>query len=388
MRRDTRITIAKALGIIFVVVAHTDGHGPLNSFIYEFHMPLFFICAGYFFSLKYLTREGQFIGRRLTGLYVPFIKWSVFFLIIHNLMFRIGILNEQYGNGAGGVTHPYTWHVAQQRLWNIFFSMSGYDEFLAGAFWFFRALFVASLLYLLLYKVGVVLADRLSRHDVKAMERHGRLLRQTRMAEAIGTGICVFVFALCLWMCASNLKIVTLVQGGYRDLMGCFFFSVGFLLKPVLNRMPGNILIDAGLFGIVLAFAMLQPAAMSFRASVVKSLALPVPALCGFLLTYDVSRRLNGLSDKNLIKRFLVFCGDNTLIVFVLHISAYKLVSVMKIMYYDLPWQEIGCHMTIHEHADDMFWILYSIAGVAVPLLLQYTYNCAKQHLAMRRSEA
>ena len=151
MKRDTRISIAKALGIIFVVMAHTDGHGLLNSFIYEFHMPLFFICAGYFFSLKYLTQEGKFIGKRLTGLYVPFVKWSVFFLVIHNLMFKIGILNEQYGNWTGGVTHPYTWQTAQQRLWNIFFSMGGYDEFLAGAFWFFRGLFVASLLYLLLY---------------------------------------------------------------------------------------------------------------------------------------------------------------------------------------------------------------------------------------------
>ena len=52
MRRDNRITIAKAIGIILVVVAHTDGHGLLNSFIFEFHMPLFFICAGYFFSLR------------------------------------------------------------------------------------------------------------------------------------------------------------------------------------------------------------------------------------------------------------------------------------------------------------------------------------------------
>lgn len=109
-----------------------------------------------------------------------------------------------------------------------------------------------------------------------------------------------------------------------------------------------------------------------------------MPAFCGFLLTYDVSCRLNSLADRNLIKRFLVFCGDNTLIVFVLHISAYKLVSALKIMYYDLPWGQIGCHMTIHEHADDLFWIPYTIVGVAVPLLLQYAYNCAKARLKAR----
>lgn len=385
MRRDTRITIAKALGIIFVVVAHTDGHSLLSSFIFEFHMPLFFICAGYFFSLKYLTQEGKFIGRRLKGLYVPFVKWSVLFLVIHNLMFQIGVLNEQYGNSAGGVTHPYTWQVAQQRLWNIIFSMGGYDEFLAGAFWFFRGLLVASLLYLLLYKVGIVVADAVSRHNVKEMEHHGRLLQRTRMSLFIGTGVSILLFAMCLWMCASGLKITTLVQGGYRDLMGCFFFGIGFLLRPVLNKIPRNIFLDAVLLAVVLAFAIVNPAGMSVKATVGKCLALPVPALCGFLLTYQVSSILDGLNDRNIIRRFLIFCGDNTLIVFVLHISAYKLASILKIMYYDLPWGEIGCHMTIHEHANDLFWIPYTIAGVGVPLFLQYAYNRMKASIAARR---
>lgn len=74
--------------------------------------------------------------KRFKGLYVPFVKWSIFFLLIHNLLFKIGILNEVYGNWTGGTTHPYSIHQFWQRLTNIVFSMGGYDEFLAGAFWF------------------------------------------------------------------------------------------------------------------------------------------------------------------------------------------------------------------------------------------------------------
>lgn len=366
------MSIVKALGIILVVEAHVDGRPLLGSIIYEFHMPLFFICAGYFFSLKYLNREGQFIGKRVKGLYVPFVKWSVFFLLIHNLMFRIGILNEQYGNYSGGVTHPYTWHIAQQRLWNIFFSMGGYDEFLAGAFWFFRGLFVASILYLALYKVGVMVAGRFSRHDIRAMQRHGRLLERTRLAYIIGVCLCVLLLGLSIWKCAAGLTISTLVQGGYRDLMGCFFFGIGFLLKPILTRMPRNLAIDALLLGIVIAFSQLSPSNMSFNATLTKCLALPIPAVCGFLFTYDVSCRLERLSVANPVRRFLIYCGNNTLIVFVLHICAYKLVTPFKIMYYGLPWGEIGCHMTVHEHADDLFWIPYTVVGVAAPLLFKY----------------
>ena len=109
-KRDTTISICKALGIILMVITHSGSPGKLCAFAYEFHMPLFFITAGYFFSLRYLNDEATFIKKRIKGLYIPFIKWSVIFLIIHNWLFKLGILNEKFGNIGGGVTHPYSWH--------------------------------------------------------------------------------------------------------------------------------------------------------------------------------------------------------------------------------------------------------------------------------------
>ncbi len=140
MNRDTTISIAKGIAIILMVIGHAEAPGWLCKFIFEFHMPLFFITAGYFFSTRYLHDEATFIKKRFKGLYWPFVKWALFFLIIHNTMFRIGILNEVYGNEQGGVLHPWTWHQMQQNIWNIFTAMGGYDAFLCGAFWFFRGL--------------------------------------------------------------------------------------------------------------------------------------------------------------------------------------------------------------------------------------------------------
>ena len=168
--------------------------------------------------------------------------------------------------------------------------------------------------------------------------------------------------------------------------MGCFFFGIGFLIKPVLNKFRERIAektfriiaVDVVLFAVVLLFAIYDSSAMVFNPDLRRVLALPIPAFCGFLLTYDISCRLDTIKDKSILKRFLIYCGNNTLIIFILHICAYKIVSALKIMYYGLPWDEIGCHMTIHEHADDLFWILYTIAGVGVPLLLQYGYDTIK----------
>ena len=123
-----------------------------SRFAYMVSVPAFFVCAGYFFRPDYLECKSTFVVRRVRRLYFPFVKWSLLFLLLHNLLFPLGLLSETYGNAAGGVTHPYDWHTAMQNLWSIVFNMSGYDVFLAGAFWFFRALLLASIAFLLLFK--------------------------------------------------------------------------------------------------------------------------------------------------------------------------------------------------------------------------------------------
>ena len=356
MNRNTVISISKGIAIILMVIAHAEAPGWLCKFIFEFHMPLFFITAGYFFSLKYLHDEAIFVKKRVKGLYVPFVKWSVIFLALHNLMFKIGILNETYGNEMGGVTHPYSWHQIQQNLWNIFTAMGGYDQFLCGAFWFFRGLFVASILYLIIYKVL------------------DSTIKPARFKKAIPYLICVIMLILCGWKTYEGLKVITLVQGGYRDMMGCFFFGIGFIFRQYAESYNAMIkryyaiIWTTIVFGtIVYAFSYYLTANMNWRSSYTQFLSLPVPALLGFLMTYNISMLLD--KKDNWLRRFLVYTGDNTLNIFIFHIVAYKVVSLIKIWYYGLDMQQIGCHMVIHEHSqEDAFWILYTIAGVGIPL--------------------
>ena len=356
MNRNTVISISKGIAIILMVIAHAEAPAWLCKFIFEFHMPLFFITAGYFFSLKYLNDETTFVKKRIKGLYVPFVKWSVVFLALHNLMFEIGILNETYGNETGGVTHPYSWHSIQQNLWNIFTAMGGYDQFLCGAFWFFRGLFVASILYLIIYKV--------MDYSIKS----------EKWKKAIPYLICILLLILCGWKTYEKLKIVTLVQGGYRDMMGCFFFGCGFIFRQYAESYQAiikryyAIIWTSIVFGIVVyVFSYYLTANMNWRSSFVQFLSLPVPAILGFLMTYNISMLLD--KKDNWLKRFLVYTGDHTLNIFIFHIVAYKVVSLIKIWYYGLDIRQVGCHMVIHDHSqEDAFWILYTIAGVGIPL--------------------
>ncbi|MBO7130309.1 MAG: acyltransferase family protein [Prevotella sp.] len=373
MKRDTVISIAKGIAIILMVIAHAEAPGWLCKFIFEFHMPLFFITAGFFFSTKYLHDEATFVKKRIKGLYVPFVKWAVFFLIIHNWMFDIGILNEVYGNEKGGVLHPWTAHQIQQNLWNIVTAMGGYDAFLCGAFWFFRGLFVASILYLIIYKVVL------------------RFL-PVRAKNTTPYLICLIMLLLCGWKTWEGLKVINLVQGGYRDMMGCFFFGVGFIFRQFVDdyrkimshqylAIPATLLFSV----IVWLFSKYLTANMNWRSTFQQFLSLPVPAILGFLMTYNISRWID--VGKGWFKRFLVYTGDHTLNIFVFHIISYKVVSLIKIWYYGLDSRQIGCHMVIHDYSQqDYFWILYTVAGVGIPLL--GTWLCEKTKERIRAYKA
>ena len=376
MNRDTTISICKGIAIILMVIAHAEAPGWLCKFIFEFHMPLFFITAGYFFSLKYLHDEATFVKKRVRGLYWPFVKWSVFFLIIHNWMFSLGILNEQYGNEAGGVTHPYSWHQIQQHLWNIVTAMGGYDQFLCGAFWFFRGLFVASILYLIIYKVLDV------------------AIKPDRAKKAIPYLVCIIMLLLCGWKTYEGLKVVNLVQGGYRDMMGCFFFGCGFIFRQFADKYRQLVTRYHASFWTTLLFAVIVflfskylTANMNWRSTYTQFLSLPIPALLGFLMTYNISRWID--RSEGWLKRFLVYTGDHSLYIFIFHIVSYKVVSLLKIWYYGLDIRQIGCHMVIHDYSQqDLFWVLYTIAGVGLPLLGIWLYEKGKTKIREYRASA
>ena len=361
MKRDnTNLSICKGIAIILMCAGHTEGPSLLMTFIYLFHMPLFFIAAGYFFDKKYLSDPWTFCKKRFKGLYVPFVKWSVFFLVLHNLFFKIGLMNEQFGNWDGGVTHPYTWFQFWQRLVLIVFSMGGYDEFLAGAFWFFRALLLSSIVFLVLY---LLLYNR----------------RRWLNHDTVPVVIAALALGFAWFKVANHLSIITVVQGGIRECWGVFFFSLGVLYRRYESRIPEHWALTLLYFVLLVGGSMLEFQGMTLSVKLSTIATLPVTGVIGFLMVHSIASWLD--RHDGIVKRFLVYCGNNTLYIFVFHILSLKIVSALKIMYYGLGWGQIGCHMVIHENSStDLFWVLYTIVGTAVPLLGITLYR----HIARR----
>lgn len=360
--RDTSISIAKGLAIIAVVIGHSGAPGNLSYLMYAFHMPLFFITAGYFFNLRYLGQEGTFVRRRFKGLYVPFVKWSLVFLLLYNLWFKLGVMNEQYGNSGGGLLHPYSFHALLQNAVSICANMSGYDVCLGGAFWFFRALLVASIAFLFYYKF---------------------LTRFKLSAEWTTLLVCLTALSAAILLTAFRLRVTGLPQGGYRDLMGLFYFGLGFLYR---NR--GHLLKRGKWYVYTIVCAAILaawcrwrlPVGMPFTAAGTSAILLSLPpAIAGFLLIHRLSAWIDRHDTR--LRQFLVYCGDNTLYVFIFHFAVFKLVNLLKIMWYGMDYSRMGYYPVIHEHTDDWFWLVYTLAGTALPLLWIYGYRKLKSCL-------
>lgn len=76
--RNETIEIMKGIGITLVIIGHMQDFFELHKFIFIFHMPLFFIFAGYFFS----SRGGEKVWQRM---YVGFLYLISRYFFVANL---------------------------------------------------------------------------------------------------------------------------------------------------------------------------------------------------------------------------------------------------------------------------------------------------------------
>lgn len=72
--RYTWLDSLKGLGIVLVVLGHASTIGVLNTSLYAFHMPLFFIISGLLFKERPL---GETVARKARRLLVPYLVFAL-----------------------------------------------------------------------------------------------------------------------------------------------------------------------------------------------------------------------------------------------------------------------------------------------------------------------
>ena len=341
------ITIAKAIGIILMVVGHSGCPKALFNFIYLFHMPLFFFCSGIFYKeISSMNAATLFLKKRINGLYIPFVKWSLFFLLLHNIFMFVGIYNAFYGYEGG--TSYYSVLTISNKLFDILLTMHGYEELLGG-FWFIRALFITSIV--------VVLFSML----LKSISKYKYELQ-------------CFLFLVLTILIRRFAPDPEFWRDISMGMLGAFFYMVGYLSMRY-KRFWHNI------FGVIFSCVILFLSFFYFKEGISmgcgynKVLPFSISAASGTLLAIYISNAIQNRLPR--IKIILYYIGNHTLDILALHFLSFRLVSYMIVLLFGFDVVHVAEHPVIKEVAlpHAYWWILYCLVGILIPLFLNAVWS-------------
>lgn len=99
------IDALKGMGIMLVVFAHHSLPVALDTYIFSFHMPLFFFISGFLFDFgKYAESGASFVKGRFRSLIVPYFSFALLTCLFYFLLdtgFQPGVTNiDFFGNSA------------------------------------------------------------------------------------------------------------------------------------------------------------------------------------------------------------------------------------------------------------------------------------------------
>lgn len=330
---DTRISVTKALCIILMVVGHSGCPTFLGEYIYQFHMPCFFFISGFLLKDKYLNNMATFVKRRFKGLWWPFVKWSVIFLLLHNVLTSLHIYNSSY-----------TLTDMAYKLFHIV-TMTGSEQLLGG-YWFLKELLYASVISIITLKLLHTIPDR----------KEGKEFQN-------GIILTLIFLVLAYILSIVPFKIPTI---GSKTMLATSFYLAGYSFHHATNT-QSNLLF--GILSLITVFIITFFFTGTMESTDVSIIVYFIVAMMGTIGIINIAGNIKGRAQN-----VLNYVGDKTLYLLTFHFISFKLVSLVLIAYYNLPITRLSDFPVI-SGLNSFYWVVYSCIGVTIPLILFECFN-------------
>lgn len=326
-KRNCALDIAKAICIILMVIGHSGCPDYLRRFIYMFHMPCFFFISGCLLNDKYLTDLKTGLWRKIKGSYYPFVKWSVIFLLLHNVFAYLHIYDTSYSLKEISIKFV--------RI----LTMTGSEQLLGG-FWFLISLCWAS--------IATILFFHFTRKSSKST--FGNKLK----------GVILLLLMASLW---NHLPVRLPAQFGEQTLLATAFYMSGHIYHKTDKKSTYLHIIGSALFIVPAIAAIYTSLGMDCKGSIVW--LYYVIAICGTVATIQLSK---WLSQTKIASR-LIYIGDKTLYILTFHTLSFKLVSYVYIKYSHLPLDSLA-QFPVLKTTNSWMWIAYTLVGISLSLVI------------------
>jgi fucose 4-O-acetylase-like acetyltransferase len=311
----------RGIGIILVVMGHTQIPSFVGNTIYLFHLALFYFASGFFFS-ESITLP-SLLKKKYLSLYLPWLKYGLCFLVLHNVFVyeHFYTMDTTFYSLREGVVH----------LIKVL-CFIGSDDLL-GPLWFLRSLFLCNLLFFCIVKTSK------------------RLLYLC----------CVLIILIgvsYLFYHSDNHAIRLVV----RELLSSTFLCVGYLYRRYECRFKFHwtyIIISFLCLLVLSAFGHVN----MVNTDITSPLFFFVSGLCGIFFVLGISKHLARAND---ICKPLTIVGKYAIHILALHWVSFKLVSWAIVVIYGLNWSDLS-KITI---SCGPWWIIYSVIGVILPMVI------------------
>lgn len=375
-KRNTIIDLMKGICIILMVVGHTDlveesGFGS----IYLFHMAVFFIASGFLFNSKYtdnIKMFGRFIVRKLKGLWIPFFLYTETFIILNNLFINLNIylttipdsldsslnysLSEYLSIKNILVSIPYT-------------AMMDNATHMGGALWFFQTLFYVLAIYAIIDYII-------------------KLFIKTRIAHLVLQGIIALLLSSIGFYCSLK-DLFTNSWGRVASVY--ILIYIGVILKEldiidklfsISRKWIVNIcIVLANTAIIIMCYQLIGTVAIN-KNSYVNPLFFVCVSLVGWFLVQSLSNILIYLNLR--INRLIEYISRRSVSIIALHFLCFKIVSYLGIVYYGMDQRYLAAFPYLFKNG--LWWLLYSIVGIVVPLGIDWVYLKTKRLVQIQLS--
>lgn len=322
--RKNWIDLAKAIGIILVVLAHSL---PKNTFVWkyiqQFHMPLFYIISGYLYSCKGTWM--QYIKKKLKTLWMPFMGCGIITIILK-------IIISFIANHSLGITVKYI----------IKFVFMQELAPLQGATWFLSVLLYALVAFDLLMR-GI-----------------HRLIKQYEM-------IGIFVISIILFVIGSNISLPYYTS---HILVALSYIGIGYWLKKYeMYAEKISILACIVAFVLIAGATQINDVSVALNSYTYKSIFF-LTGIVGSVTILAFCKKYENRINNQYIKKQCKFLGRNTIGILIWQFVSFKLVMIIQILVYKMPWRKLNDFPIIYECSNIYWTILYTIVGIYLSIFI------------------
>jgi fucose 4-O-acetylase-like acetyltransferase len=347
VKHNKMIGIGKALCIILMVIGHSGCPLLFRNWLYTFHMPFFFFVSGYLFNTKALDSFFPFVKKKMKGLLLPFVKWNIIFILLHNFFYECHFLQEEYS--------------LNEIIKRIIFSFCMKDyEYMLNPFWFLQQLIRVNIIVWLLLKTIKFLCNKMQNIT------YNSAIIFVTIIITILTVIAYYInFKIPGIMSKLTMISILFYLSGYNYKL--FEQTIHQFIQPKLLLFIGIALtiIEANNFPVEMG-----------TLTTYRILPYWFIGVLGCLMVLSISKRISIMHYS----KYLDYIGDHTLAIMTWHFLIFKFLSLL-LMQFGIISKENLLTWPVPDIAKNGWWTLYSFFGVCIPLLIDLSLKTAKENL-------